>query len=65
MFDVIILFMYAVFIMTVRGLINVFFQGGLSALMLCCEAGNSEMAKLLLNSHANPDLQQSVCTLSL
>ena len=42
-----------------------FVQGGLSALMLCCEAGNSEMAELLLNSHANPDLQQSVCTLSL
>ena len=40
-------------------------QGGLSALMLCCEAGNSEMAELLLNSHANPDLQQSVCTLSI
>ena len=42
-----------------------FVQGGLSALMLCCEAGNSEMAELLLNSHANPDQQQSVCTLSL
>ena len=42
-----------------------FVQGGLSALMLCCEAGNSEMAELLLNSHANPDLQQSVCILSL
>ena len=36
------------------------FQGGLSALMLCCEEGNLEMAKLLLDSHANPDLQQSV-----
>ena len=36
-------------------------QGGLSALMLCCEAGNSEMADLLLNSPANPNLQQSVC----
>ena len=35
-------------------------QGGLSALMLCCEAGNSEMADLLLNSPANPNLQQSV-----
>ena len=42
-----------------------FVQGGLSALMLCCEAGNLEMAELLLNSHANPDQQQSVCTLSL
>ena len=42
-----------------------FVQGGLSALMLCCEAGNSEMVELLLNSHANPDLQQSVRTLSL
>ena len=29
--------------------------------MLCCEAGNSEMADLLLNSPANPNLQQSVC----
>ena len=38
------------------------FQGGLSALMLCCEEGNLEMAKLLLVSHANPDLQQSVST---
>ena len=36
------------------------FQGGLSALMLCCEEGNLEMTKLLLDSHANPDLQQSV-----
>ena len=36
------------------------FQGGLSALMLCCEEGNLEMTKLLLNSHANPDLQPSV-----
>ena len=36
-------------------------QGGLSALMLCCEEGNSEMADLLLNSPANPNLQQSVC----
>ena len=35
-------------------------QGGLSALMMCCENGNSEMAKLLLDSEANPDLQQSV-----
>jgi ankyrin repeat protein len=26
--------------------------------MLCCEKGNSEMAELLLNSQANPDLQQ-------
>ena len=42
-----------------------FVQGGLSALMLCCEAGNSEMAELLLNSHANPDLQQSVCIYTL
>ena len=28
--------------------------------MLCCEEGNSEMAELLLNSQADPDLQQSV-----
>ena len=35
-------------------------QGGLSALMMCCENGNSEMAKFLLGSEANPDLQQSV-----
>ena len=28
--------------------------------MLCCEEGNSEMAELLLTSHANPNLQQSV-----
>ena len=42
-----------------------FVQGGISALMLCCEAGNSEMAELLLNSHANPDLQQSVCIYTL
>ena len=28
--------------------------------MLCCEEGNLEMTKLLLDSHANPDLQQSV-----
>ena len=35
-------------------------QGGLSALMMCCEEGNSEMAKLLLDSEANPNLQQSV-----
>ena len=35
-------------------------QEGLSALMLCCEEGNLEMTKLLLDSHANPDLQQSV-----
>ena len=35
-------------------------QGGLSALMMCCEEGKSEMAKLLLDSQANPDLQQSV-----
>ena len=35
-------------------------QGGLSALMMCCENGNSEMAKFLLGSAANPDLQQSV-----
>ena len=40
-------------------------QGGLSALMLCCEAGNSEMAELLLSSQTSPDLQQSVCPLSL
>ena len=38
----------------------VYTQGGLSALMMCCENGNSEMAKLLLDSEANPDLQQSV-----
>ena len=35
-------------------------QGGLSALMMCCENGNSEMARFLLDSEANPDLQQSV-----
>ena len=35
-------------------------QGGLSALMMCCEEGNSEMAKLLLQSQATPNLQQSV-----
>ena len=35
-------------------------QGGLSALMLCCEEGNLEMTELLLNSHADPNLQQSV-----
>ena len=35
-------------------------QGGLSALMLCCESGNCEMAELLLKSQADPDLQQSV-----
>ena len=28
--------------------------------MLCCEEGNSEMAELLLNSQADPNLQQSV-----
>ena len=28
--------------------------------MMCCENGNSEMAKLLLDSEANPDLRQSV-----
>ena len=32
----------------------------MSALMMCCEEGNSEMAELLLNSLANPNLQQSV-----
>ena len=36
-------------------------QGGLSALMLCCEEGNSEMAELLLDAQADPDLQQPVC----
>ena len=35
-------------------------QEGLSALMLCCEEGNSEMAELLLNSHADPNLQHPV-----
>ena len=35
-------------------------QGGLSPLMMCCEQGDSEMAKLLLDSQANPNLQQSV-----
>ena len=40
--------------------IILYIQGGLSALMLCCEEGNSEMADLLLNSPANPNLQQSV-----
>ena len=39
---------------------GVYIQGGLSALMMCCENGNSEMAKLLLDSEATPDLQQSV-----
>ena len=28
--------------------------------MLCCEEGNSEMAELLLNSQADPNLKQSV-----
>ena len=28
--------------------------------MLCCEEGNSEMAELLLNSQADPNLQQLV-----
>ena len=32
----------------------------MSALMMCCVEGNSEMARLLLDSHSNPDLQQSV-----
>ena len=36
-------------------------QGGLSALMLCCEEGNSEMAEILLGAQADPDLQQPVC----
>ena len=40
---------------------NLGLQGGLSALMLCCEEGNSEMAELLLASNADPNLQQSVC----
>ena len=35
-------------------------QEGLSALMMCCDEGNSEMAKLLLHYQANADLQQSV-----
>ena len=38
-----------------------YIQEGLSALMLCCEEGNSEMAELLLKSHADPNLQQLVC----
>ena len=35
--------------------------------MMCCEDGNLEMAKLLLNFQANPDLQQSVkfCNMKL
>ena len=28
--------------------------------MLCCIEGDSEVAKLLLSSHANPDLQEKV-----
>ncbi|CAI8014406.1 Poly [ADP-ribose] polymerase tankyrase-2 [Geodia barretti] len=35
-------------------------EEGLSALMMCCDDGNSEMTKLLLNYQANPDLQQSL-----
>ena len=35
-------------------------QGGLSALMLCCESGNCELAEVLLTSLADPDLQQPV-----
>ena len=38
-------------------------QEGLSALMLCCEEGNSEMAELLLDAQADSDLQQPVCWL--
>ncbi|CAI8021413.1 Ankyrin repeat and KH domain-containing protein 1 [Geodia barretti] len=34
-------------------------EGGLSPLMMCCEQGDSEMTKLLLDSQANPNLQQS------
>ena len=33
--------------------------------MMCCDDGNSEMAKLLLDYQANPDLQQSVKFLKL
>ena len=40
-------------------------QGGLSALMLCCEEGNSEMAELLLDAQAGPDLQQPVYMLDI
>ncbi|CAI8045386.1 Ankyrin repeat and MYND domain-containing protein 2 [Geodia barretti] len=39
--------------------VNQMEQGGLSPLMMCCEQGKSEMAKLLLDSQANPNLQQS------
>ncbi|CAI8034155.1 Putative ankyrin repeat protein L93, partial [Geodia barretti] len=39
--------------------VNKMEQEGLSALMMCCDDGNSEMAKLLLDYQANPDLQQS------
>ncbi|CAI8034649.1 hypothetical protein GBAR_LOCUS19484 [Geodia barretti] len=39
--------------------VNQMEQGGLSPLMMCCEQGDSEMAKLLLDSQANPNLQQS------
>lgn len=35
-------------------------QGGLSALMVCCQRGQSEIARVLLNAGANPDLQESV-----
>ena len=33
--------------------------------MLCCEEGNSEMAELLLDAQADPDLQQPVRMLRL
>ena len=45
-----------------KQLFNIPAQGGLSALMLCCEEGNSEMSELLLNSHTDPNLLQSVCS---
>ncbi|CAI8025202.1 Ankyrin repeat and MYND domain-containing protein 2 [Geodia barretti] len=39
--------------------VNQMDQGGLSPLMMCCVQGDSEMTKLLLDSQANPNLQQS------
>ena len=32
----------------------------MSPLMFCCIEGDSEIAKLLLSSHVNPDLQKKV-----
>ena len=51
--------MYRYFLKTYVMCISV--QGGLSALMLCCEEGNLEIAELLLDAQAEPDLQQPVC----